>query len=142
MSWISDVRHELDRHEVSSMRLRWFGLACGGICAAMAIWIIYKGHGQIPATVVGIMAVFLAAAGGGAPHRLQWIYRVWIGFAFALGWVISRVVLTIVFLLIVMPLGWMARLWGEDFLDIRPSSGRQSWWIRRPQEKIDYEKMY
>ncbi len=142
MSWISDVRYELERLEVSSKKLRRFGLVVGGVFFALALWFFFRKHAQTPAFVIGAAGLLLAVGGGFAPLRLGRIYRVWMGLAFAIGWIVSRVLLTVVFFLVLTPIGFIARLAGEDFLDIRRSSGRDSCWVRRSETKIDYEKMY
>ena len=142
MSWISDVRFELERLEVSAKKLRNFGLVTGGIFLAIAVWIFFRKHVEIPAYCLGGAALLLMAAGGFAPLVLGGIYRVWMGLAFAMGWIVSRVVLTILFYLVLMPIGWIARLAGEDFLDIRRPKEKNSCWVRRSDAKSDLEKMF
>ncbi len=142
MSWISDVRYELERLEVSAGKLRSFGLVAGGIFLALALWIFFRKHAQAPAIGIGALALLLVAGGAFAPLMLGRIFRIWMGLAFAIGWVVSRVLLTIIFFLVLRPLGWIARLAGEDFLDIRRSSGKDSYWVRRSETRTDYEKMF
>jgi len=142
MSWISDVRFELARLDVSPGKLRIFGVVTGTIFLVIAFWLFYRKLLPIPALTVGSFALFLIATGASVPMWLRGIYRVWMGLAFALGWVMSRVLLTLLFFLVLMPIGWIARLAGEDFLDLRRSSGKQSFWVKRSDTKNDYEKMF
>ncbi len=142
MSWISDVRYELARLDVSPAKLRIFGVVTGTIFLVIAFWLFYRKQLPLPAVAVGCVAAFLIATGASVPQWLRGSYRAWMGLAFALGWVMSRVLLTLIFFLVLMPIGWIARLAGEDFLDIRRSSGEQSRWVKRTDTKIDYEKMF
>ena len=66
--------------------------------------------------------------------------------AFVLGVVVSSVVLTIFFYLIVAPIGLLARLVGKDFLNRRFDSDANSYWILRdrssPKPKPNYEQQF
>lgn len=142
MSWISDVRFELGRLDVSPGKLRIFGVTIGTIFVVIAFWLFFRKQAPAPAITAGCVAVLLMAAGTFVPLWLRGIYRFWMALAFALGWIVSRVLLTVIFFLVLMPIGWIARLAGEDFLDIRRSSEKQSRWVWRSDTKIDYEKMF
>ena len=64
-------------------------------------------------------------------------------FAFSLGWFVSRLVLTAIFLLVVTPIALVARLAGKRFLETRPEPGATSYWLRREAgRRDDHRKMY
>ena len=64
--------------------------------------------------ILGGVLVVLAIA---VPQRLRTFYRIWMGMAHVLGAINSRVLLTIVYLLVVTPIGLIRRLAGADTMD-------------------------
>ncbi len=142
MSWISDVRSELKGLDTSKKSLRSFGLLVGLILMAIAVLFYLRHKHPMVAYVCGPIGVFLAAGGALFPGALQGIYRAWMGFAFALGWVVSRVLLTLLFYLVVTPTGLIAKLFGKEFMDIDMKKKKESYWIKKKDSAVNYEKMY
>ena len=64
------------------------------------------------------------------PPLLKPIYIVWMAFALALGWIMTRIILSILFFVIISPLGIFARIVGKDFLNIRKTFVKSYWNIR------------
>jgi hypothetical protein len=60
--------------------------------------------------VFAVLAVMAIAT----PMQLRPIYRIWMRFGLAIGSVISRIILGLVFFLLVTPLGIMMRSTGKD----------------------------
>ncbi len=87
--------------------LKSFGLVVGGVFCALGAWIVYRGH------IYG--AVFLAAGltlllgGLLRPSALKSVHRVWMTLAFCMGWVMTRVILTLFYYLAVTPVGLAVR---------------------------------
>jgi len=65
------------------------------------------------------------------------IYRAWMKVAHAISWVLTRVILTIVFYLVVAPIGLIGKVFGKDFLDRKFDRHEDTYWIPRPQEEFD-----
>ena len=62
-----------------------------------------------------------------------------------LGFVVSHVLLTLFFFLIMLPIGLIARLAGKDFLSLKLDRAAKSYWIKRtnaPKSAADYEKQF
>ena len=62
-----------------------------------------------------------------------------------MGWVMTRVILTILFFTVLTPLGFIAKLFGKNFLDLKLDKEQNSYWeIREKKEikPIDYEKQF
>lgn len=69
---------------------------------------------------------------------LKGIYRVWMGFAFVMGWFVSRIVLAIFFFLIITPVAMIARIVGKKFLHTEFKTGQSSYWIaKKSQPRYD-----
>ena len=68
------------------------------------------------------------------PRALKYVYIAWMAFAFTLGFVMSNVILTLFFFLLVTPIGLVARLFQKDFLARKLDKQAASYWIQRPRE--------
>ena len=78
------------------------------------------------------------------PILLKPIYILWMTFAVMLGWVMTRVILSIVFYIIITPIGLITRLLGEDFLNFKISKTDSYWNNRDSSEELNqnYEKQF
>lgn len=123
-------------------RERSFGLSVGGVLLLIAA--VWFWRGRLPtAEVVGAIGAVLVALGHFAPGLLKWPSAAWWRFARILGYVNARIILTVVFVVILTPMGLVWRLIGRDPL----ARGRQRWpgWIPHParyQRTDHYTKMY
>ena len=143
MSWISDVQEEVKRLDTSEKRLRQFGITVGAVFLALTLWMFLKQYPILFQYLLGIIGILLMVIGISCSSVLRRIYKVWMGIAFAMGWIVSRILLVIIFYLVLTPIGLTARLFGKDFLDIRVKKVQDSHWIKRDREKaVNYEKMY
>jgi hypothetical protein len=97
--------------------------------------------------------VFFGCAGGMAlfgltlPIVLLPLQKVWMLLAGLLGWVMSRIILSVSFYLVVTPMGLVARLFGKRFLDTRFSREAESYWqVRKPEKdeavRTKYEEQF
>jgi hypothetical protein len=78
------------------------------------------------------------------PRLLVVPNRLWMGVAEAMGFVMTRVILGLVFFLIVTPIGLLRRLTGGDPLGRRSRSAESYWkpYTERRHSPKHYEKMY
>ena len=102
-------------------RERSFGLSVGGVLLAIAALLAWRGR-VTRAEIVGVIGAVLVVGGAFAPKLLKWPSDLWWAFAMALGWVNARVLLSVLFFLILSPLGLLWRLTGRDPLSLRRSS--------------------
>lgn len=150
MSWISDVKTEISSLELSRKKLKSFGLLVGGFFLLISLWIFLTQNNDLPETrdytlfwvflmVGGILFIF----GALFPLLLKTAYKIWMGLAFALGWIVSRILLTILFYLMVTPIALLARLVRKKFLDLEFKDDKDSYWIIKGSDaELNYRKMY
>lgn len=141
------VRAELRALDVSRPKLRSFGLVVGGVFLGIALVSAWRNGWTL-----GGLALGLAVLGGGlvafgalAPGLLRPAYRAWMGLAFALGFVMTRVLLTLVFVLTVLPIGLVLRILGKDPLANRPDPEASTYWVSRddgPAGRERLERLY
>jgi hypothetical protein len=93
-------------------QLRSFGLLVGGIFALVGFWPILFGRGVrlwaiIPAGILLVLGWLL-------PTSLRSVYKWWMLLGHALGWVNTRIILSVVFYGMFCPMGFIMRLRGKD----------------------------
>ena len=93
--------------------LRSFGFLIGGLLTGIGIWPVVFHHGEPRLWALIPAAVFVAQALL-VPMSLSPVYRLWMKFGHALGWVNTRIILAILFYAVVTPMGWMMRVFGTD----------------------------
>jgi hypothetical protein len=121
---------------------RSFGISVGAVLCAIAAVLWWRGRiGR--AEFVGGVGAFLLVAGLVYPPVLTYPSAAWWRFSRALGYVNARVLLTLLFSLVLVPLSMIWRLTGKDPLSRR----RANWpgWTPYParyRDRKHYERMY
>lgn len=139
MSWISDEYQKLDR---SPRALRKFGWTVGPVILLLGAVFLWRQRGAgWPLICIGIV---LVVAAGLAPATLKWVHGPWMIAALALGWIMTRILLTIVFFLVVTPIGLLQRLFGKRAIEVDFSADAASYWQARTARPApeDYEKQF
>ena len=67
------------------------------------------------AVVIGAISIFIPAAAG----AIEWA---WFKLAIALGWVNSRILLSVIYFLFLMPIAWLSRMFTKDPLALKRTS--------------------
>ncbi len=121
---------------------RSFGISVGIVLIAIAALLVWRGRiGR--AEIVGGVGAVLLVFGLVYPPLLKWPSAAWWRFARLLGYINARVLLTVLFLLVLVPLAMVWRLTGKDPLFRR----RAAWpgWSPYParyRDKKHYARMY
>lgn len=77
------------------------------------------------------------------PQTLRLLYRGWMLLALVLGWVMTRVILSIVFYGAVTPVALVMRMKGVDLLGLRDVKNKNSYWVEKSlKSKESYEKQF
>jgi uncharacterized membrane protein YqaE (UPF0057 family) len=123
---------------VTDQEARKTALVVAGVLmlAASVFW--YRGRATAASVSVGI-ALLLVIIGFLVPPVAKLFHRGWYTLAFALGWVNSRILLTIIYYLIFLPYGIISRLAGRDPLDLR-GAPRESYWHKREKKRQSREQ--
>ena len=139
MSWINDEYQKLDR---SPRALGRFGFLVGSVVLALGCFLLWRQRGAgWPLISIGTI---LAVAASLAPSILKWVHGPWMIGALALGWLVTRILLTLVFFLVATPVGLLQRLFGTRVIEVDFRTDAASYWQRRtasPTPK-DYEKQF
>ncbi len=76
------------------------------------------------------LSVFFLVTGGLLPRLLAPIEWAWMKLAHYLSIVVTFIILTLTFYLVITPLGLMMRLFGKDLLSLKFEPDRSSYWIK------------
>lgn len=136
MSILSDI----EKLRTGPRELRKFGLMVGGVFVAIGVVFLLRHKPSYPFFLSP--GVALIAFGALAPRALKYVYIAWMALAFALGFFMSQVILTLFFFLVVTPIGLLARLFRKDFLARRLQRRAASYWIPCPKETKTAESYY
>ena len=86
----------------------------------------------------------LIILGGIAPLILKPVYKIWMIFAVIIGWIMTRIILSVLFFSIITIIGLFTRLLGKDFLNLKSKSNESYWNVRNKEHELnqDYEKQF
>lgn len=139
------LENEIKKIPMDRKALRNFGLLMACVFLLVGGWLWWKSAATWP-WVLGTSAL-LALIGMTVPAALKPFYQGWMILALMMGWVMTRVVLTLVYYFVLTPIAFLGRVFGEQFLQLKLKRSHEtpSYWIRRtgpPREKSDYERQF
>ena len=117
---------------------RKFGIGLGIILAVIATvqFLMHKPFFYY-LYVVAVAAVLIALT---APILLKPIFIVFSYLGFAIGWVMTRVILSALYFLFITPAGFFSRLFGKEYLDMDFHTDSESYWKIRENPAIEKEE--
>lgn len=133
---------ELNSIKSSRKDLKNFGFVIGFILLIICIFLLVRGKDSfIYFFSIGSILIIL---GGITPVILKPIYKIWMVFAVIIGWIMTRVILSVLFFSIITTIGIFTRLIGKDFLNLRSKNNESYWNIRNKEYELnqDYEKQF
>jgi hypothetical protein len=121
---------------------RSFGISVGTVMVLIAAYLVWRGR-LLPAEIIGVTGALLVILGLTLPQLLKWPSAIWWKFALVLGYINARVILTLIFAIVLLPIAVIWRLIGRDPL----ARKRTSWsgWTPHParyRARAHYERMY
>ena len=141
MSVLSSILDEIKKIKSTKKELREFGIVMGcffGLLTGLLIW------RHRPFLWMGGLSVFFFVFGFFLPNLLKPLQKAWMTFAVLMGFVMSRVILSILFFLVLSPLALISRLTGKKYLDLTFRKPEPTYWnpVQTKNEKEYYEHQY
>ena len=133
---------ELNSIKSSRKDLKNFGVTIGFILLMVGAFLFVREKDSfIYFFSIGSILIVL---GGITPLILKPIYKIWMIFAVIIGWIMTRVILSVLFFSIITTIGIFTRLIGKDFLNLKSKSNESYWNIRNKEYELnqDYEKQF
>lgn len=123
--------------------LRRFGITVGIVLGLLGGLLLWRGRDYYFYFLMFSTAfLFLGLI---APILLKPIHKAWMTLTMFLGSLITKAILNILFFLVVTPIGFLARIFGKEFLDTRFDRNAESYWIPRVSSQFDrgnYENQF
>ncbi len=134
---------EIREIDTSRKALRSFGWVVGAVLLGIAAVVWWRRDWTATGAVVWLGGIggALVALGLLAPALLRPLYRVWMALAVVLGFVMTRVILTLVFYLVLTPIGLLLRLFGKDPLHRRLDPNAPSYWLEKTYDDESPERL-
>ena len=133
---------ELNSIKSSRKDLKNFGVTIGFILLIIGVFLfVGEKDSFIYFFSIGLIFIGLGLIN---PVVLKTLYKIWMTFAIIIGWVMTRVILSVLFYLIISTIGIFARLVGKDFLNLKSKNNESYWNIRNKEYELnqDYEKQF
>lgn len=121
--------HSTERTVKSKAELRRYGLIMAGALGAFALLAWWRQHGALP-WLAGASLLFATFALV-APAALRPVEAIWMRVGEVLGNAMSMVLLTLLFFLLITPIGLLVRLFSGDTLGRKPDPSLATYWIPR-----------
>ncbi len=129
------------KNYIPKKTLREFGFLIGFIFPFLIGWIspLIGGHSFRNWTLfIGIPSIILAIS---KPRLLIYPYRAWMKLGYILGWVNSRIILGLVFLIILQPIALIMRIFGHDPLRTKKFA-QKSYREIKTNHKVNLKKIF
>jgi hypothetical protein len=116
--------------EASIKQLRSFGLLVGGVFAVIGFWpAVFRGEAlRLWALAIAGLLIGPALV---APRVLKSVYQVWMILGHVLGWINTRIILSIIFYIVFTPAGVLMRLLKKDPMRRKPEPDAESYRVVR-----------
>ncbi len=115
-----------DRARLTPSEGRKFGLTVGAALAALGGLLLWRSHDQV-AYVLLLAAGLLISAGIAVPTRLGPVERAWMGMALAISKVTTPIFMSVVYFLVIAPVGLARRAFGGN--PLRRNRSEDSNWV-------------
>ena len=133
---------EIKNIQSTSKILKSFGFTIGFLLLIIGAVLFYNSNELfVYFFSIGLIFICLSLI---APTVLKPGHKIWMTFAIIIGWVMTRIILSVLFYLIISTIGIFARLVGKDFLNLKSKSNESYWNIRNKEYELnqDYEKQF
>ena len=120
-----------------------FGITMGIILTIIGLYLVWKKSDYF-AYFFFVAATFFTI-GLLMPAALKYVYKAWMSLAVVMGFIMTRVIMVIIFYLLVTPIGLIASITGKKFLDMKIDRQAKSYWLARDKSlkvKADYERQF
>jgi len=119
---------------ISKKDIRKFAITVGIALAVIGVFLFWKSKDIYKYFL--IISVFLFGAGIIAPIILKPLYFIWMTFATILGWIMSNIILSILFYVIFTLISNILKLFGKRFLDLKFDKLSNSYWNYRENNQV------
>jgi hypothetical protein len=121
MQWSDVIAPKPDR------LLRQFAGLTLAVFGTLALWRVASGNRGGATVALAAFALTVGGAGLWKPAAIRPLFQAWMILAFPLGWVVSNVMLAVLFFGVFTPIAVVFRLIGRDALERRRRAAASYW---------------
>ena len=136
------ILDEIKNINSNKKELKKFGVTIGGVLITISIFLfVYEKPSALYFMGSGFLLQIIAQI---FPLFLLPFQKIWMTFAVVMGFIMTRVILSILFYIIITPISFLSKLFGKDFLNLKIEKDRNSYWNLRDEEynKSSTEKQF
>lgn len=138
------VIEEIKSIKSARSELRKFGITMAVVLALLGGFTWWRGKDYY-FYFIGLTTAFIFLALL-IPSLLKPVHKVWMSLAILMSWIMTRIILCLLFYLGITPISFLARLFGKDFLGLKFNKNiAKSYWIpkeKQKREKTNYERQF
>jgi hypothetical protein len=137
------LKEELKHIDNSDEAVKKTGVSVGIVLILISLLLWYLGKTSFTYfSIIGGLFVILAFI---AIPILRPFHKLWMMLSLAMGFIISRVILTVLYYLILTPIGLLAKIVGKRFMPLGFDKNAATYWEKREntaKQKIDYDRQF
>ncbi len=140
---LEEIKEEIIHIKESKEDLRKFGYTVGGVLIFLALILIVIGVAS--SYYFGFVGIFLVLTAFIIPSMLKYPNKMWMTTSIVLGWIMTRVILIVLFYFVVTFVGLLAKIFKKDFLDLKLKGEKKTYWQKRKNSSFDtgdYERQF
>lgn len=118
--------------------LRKFGLILGTVSVGWGAWWLKNGSAASIYFLAAALMLWLSALL--YPLGLKPVFVFWTKLGTIFNWITTRIILTLIFYLVLTPIGWWLRLTGKDLLNLKIQPKASSYW-QTSAESVDKKQL-
>ena len=126
----------------SRRELNQFGFIWMGFVTFFGAIAFFKLHNPSLARGLWVAAVVVPVIGWVFPRFMRWVFLGMSYLAFPIGFVVSHVVLAVVYYLVLAPIGILTRLFGYDSMKKRFDHEVKIYWVERSAAAVDSKRYF
>ena len=137
------ILEEIKNIKETKKDLRKFGVTVGIVLLLIASFLLWKNSNSY--FYFGLIGAFLILEGLISPILLKPLNKLWMILAILMGWVMTRVILTILFFLGITSIRLISKIFRKEFLELKIDKSKESYWEKREKiekKPIDYERQF
>lgn len=138
-----EIIREMRKIKDDTQTLKKFGILMGSILVLYGGVLLLRGKSWLqPILSLGLLFYFFTII---SPRSLMIIHKVWMSLAIIIGWVMSRMILVVLYLIVFPVFHFLAKATNQRLLSLSVDKTVTSYWIERVVKSdavIDYQRQY
>jgi hypothetical protein len=124
--------------------LRQFGGLWIVFFSGIAAWQGLHHERHTLAIALAVLAVTVGPLGIASPRLIRPVFVGWMMLVYPIGWIVSRVILGVLFYALFTPVALVFRIIGRDELKLKPQGEAQTYWCAKPKatDKSQYLRQF